>query len=131
MKNQIKAFLLVAIAFTVASCTREQKSDRSYEDYREYVMEHKNNTEKYADRQWTEIEQEYNEKKNKAEAKMDSWNDQMRSEYETLKQDWESFRENHTAELRAREQQKTNEVLMSSLFPAGINNELTNVTSAN
>ncbi len=131
MKNQIKAFLLILTAFAVISCTREQKSDQAYNDYREYVIEHQNNTEKYLDRQWAEIEQEYNEKQNKAEAKMDSWNDQMRAEYQTLKQNWESFHENHTAELKAREQQKADEILMSSLLPEGINHELTNVTSSN
>ena len=131
MKNQLRVFLIAIAAFGVISCTQEQKSDQAYDEYREYVMDHQNNAEKYYDRQWSEIEQEYNEKKNRAEAKMDNWNDQMRAEYETTRQNWEAFREKHTAELQRREQQVSDNVLMSSLFPSGINEDLSNVTSAN
>ena len=131
MKNYLKAFLIAMTAFGIISCTQQQKSDKAYDEYREYVIEHQNNADKYFDRQWSEIEQEYNEKKNQAEAKMDSWNDQMKAEYETTKANWEAFREKHTAEWQKREQETADNVLMSSLFPAGINADLANVTSAN
>src|SRR4030095_3062460 len=108
-----------------------KKSDKAYEDYRKYVMEHQGNAEKYFDKKWDEIEAEYKEKQQQAEEKMDKWNDQMRAEYETLKQNWQSFRDNYVAETNRREKEASDKLVLSTLLPEGIHEDMSNVNKNN
>lgn len=131
MKNPIKIMAIAILGFAVVACTQEKKSDKAYEDYREYVMEHQNNADKYYEKKWDEIEAEYTEKQQRAEEKMENWNDQMRAEYETLKQDWQSYRESYVAEADRKEKEVSDKMLLGTLLPEGIREDMSNVNNSN
>jgi len=74
--------ILTIIALTVGSiafvaCSEEKKAEKSYEDFKEYVSEHRDSAAAYYDKEWATLETEYNEKRQKAEEKIGGWNDEM------------------------------------------------------
>lgn len=127
MKNLIIIALATAV-FGITSCS-EKKTPQSFNEYRDYVTEHRNNPDAYKDRDWTEIELEYDEQRMKAERDMKDWSDEIKSEYASLQSDWESMKAEATAERERMNQGSSS--LYSNLLPQGINQDLTNVTAAN
>jgi hypothetical protein len=131
MKKILSIIILAFGSIAFVACSEQKKADRSYDDYKEYVNDHRNNTENYYDREWNELEAEYNERRMKAEAKMDEWNAEMKTEYAQLQNDWESFKYDYIAEREKKEAEQLTSAMTAEMFPGGIAADMSNVTADN
>ncbi|MBK8415535.1 MAG: hypothetical protein IPN54_00180 [Bacteroidetes bacterium] len=130
MKNLIIIATIATASFGIVACS-EKKSPQSFDEYRNYVMEHRNNPDSYMNKDWMEIEKEYDEQRVKAEKDMKDWSDEMKTEYASLQSEWESLKAEANAEKERMSQSSGNTTLYGSLLPEGINSELSNVTASN
>lgn len=130
MKNLIIIAILATTLSGLVSCS-EKKTPKSFEDYRSYVNEHRNNREAYADKDWTEIEKEYDEQRMKAENEMKEWSDEVKAEYASLQSEWEAMKAEATAEKERMMAAENPSGLFATLLPEGVNTDLSNVTAAN
>jgi len=130
MKNLIIIAIAATSVFGIVSCS-EEKSPQSFDEYRNYVMERRNNPDAYMNKDWTEIEREYDEQRLKAEKDMKDWSDEMKAEYASLQSEWESLKAEANAEKERMTQSTGNTTLYGSLLPEGISSDLSNVTAAN
>jgi hypothetical protein len=131
MKQPILKVLLVFGLLAFVACSDKQNSNRTYEDFKNYVIDRTDQAEKYFDKEWSELEAEYNEKRIKAEEKIDEWSDETRSEFASLKSDWEEFKERYEAEHMRRNAVPELTVLEGALLPSGIKGNMQNVNAAN
>jgi len=128
--------ILTIIALTVGSiafvaCSEEKKAEKSYEDFKEYVSEHRDSAAAYYDKEWATLETEYNEKRQKAEEKIGGWNDEMRAEYASLQSEWDSFKEDYLNEKNRRDNVMKTDAMLVDIFPSGITSDLSAITAAN
>jgi hypothetical protein len=131
MKKILSIMILAFGSIAIVACSDQKKADRSYEDFKEYVNDHRVNTENYFDKQWSELEAEYNEKRMKAEEKKNEWNAEMNAEYVELQNDWESFKYDYIAERDRLEAEEMTRNMTAEMLPGGIATDLSNVTADN
>lgn len=131
MKNSIKIIAFALSGLSIVACNDTKEKDKSYDDYRAYVADHRDNSDKFHDRDWSEIEKEYVEVQRKAEADMENWNDERKAEYESMKMNWDSYRENHLAEVTRRDAIAGTKMVMKSILMEGINEDMSNVDNNN
>jgi len=131
MKNSIKIIAFALSGLSIVACNDNKEKDKSYDDYRAYVSDHRDNSDKYHDRDWSEIEKEYIEVQRKAEADMENWNDERKAEYESMKMNWDSYRENHLAETTRRDAMAGTKMVTKSVLMDGINEDMSNVDNNN
>lgn len=131
MKKILQFIFLIAISISVACNDKNKSDDKAYNDYKAYVNEHHDRSDQYYDRDWDEIENEYKEMRAKAEADMSNWSNERKAEYENTKQNWEAFRENHTSEKNRRSVAEGTKLIMKSVLPDGIKEDMSNVNNDN
>ncbi len=131
MKKILSVIALTVGSIAFVACSEDKKAEKSYEDFKEYVSEHRDSAHGYYDKEWASMEAEYNEKRNNAEKKIGDWNDEMRAEYASLQSEWDSFREDYLSEKEKRENVMKIDAMIVDLFPTGINSDLSAVTATN
>lgn len=130
MKNAFKIFAFALASLSLTACS-DDKSNKSYDDYKKYVSDHHDNSDKYYDRDWNEIENEYKEVQRNAEADMANWNDERKAEYESMKLNWDVYRESYMAEKNRRDALEGSKMVMKAILPDGISEDMSNVDNSN
>jgi len=131
MKKILSLIILAFSSVAFVACTNEKKVDKSYEDYKVYVSERRDSMDGYFDDDWNNLERDYDEKRMKAEANMNDWDEETRAEYAALQSDWDSFREDYSAERERRDAVVKSEAVVNNLLPQGVSADLNNVNAAN
>ena len=128
-----KLFFLVLIPgiLLISLCRNKPERDIAFEEFRSYVINHRDSVQNFISRTWPELDEEYTQKKIKAEKKISSWDDKMKAEFVELQSDWESFREDFEAEKERRESLDKQEKRVYSVLPSGIDESLSNMNATN
>ncbi len=131
MKNLFQIMLLAFITVSIACNDSKKTDDKAYNDYKMYVTEHHDRSDQYYDRKWDEMDAEYKQVRDKAEADKNNWSDERKAEYENMNRNWDTFRENHTAENNRRSVVAGTKMIMGSVLTEGIREDMSNVTNEN
>jgi Skp family chaperone for outer membrane proteins len=131
MKKILSIIFVIFGSAAFVACSEEKKADRTYEDYKVYVSEHRDSVAGYYDKEWDELENEYNEKRMKAEEKMDKWNEETKAEYAALQNDWDSFKAQYQAERERRADEQKTATFVYEVMPQGVSSDMSNVNATN
>ena len=129
-----KILSIIVVAFSsvaFVACSNDKKAEKNYDDFKMYVVEHRDSADRYYDKEWSALEAEYNQKRQQAEAKIDNWNDEMRAEYASLQSDWDSFKEDFESEKMRRDNLLKNESMEIDIFPTGVKSDMKAVNASN
>jgi hypothetical protein len=123
---------ILVVFFTLTYCTeRDSKARKSVNELKEYVETSKTKTDSTIDEHWDRIEREYSEKKSEAERYADKMETELKESYNKAVKDWEEYKAEIREKQELRQKEKDARLLRSSLAPAGILPDLSNVTAAN
>lgn len=118
--------------FSFSYCTeKDDKARKSVNELKNYVDVSKAKTDSTIDEHWDNIEREYSEKKSEAERYADKMEAELKESYDKAVKDWEAYKADVKEKHALRQKEKEARLLRSSLAPAGILPDLSNVTAAN
>ncbi len=130
MKKLFFAGLLPVFLF-ICSCKDEPDHNHSFQEYRQYVMSHRDKAGNFVDKSWAELEKEYSLKKSIAESQNNKWSDSMKTEFFKLQSVWESFRVDFESEKERRGNLVRASRKVTTILPGNIDESLSNVDTTN
>lgn len=131
--NKILIPVILLSFIVVSSCSNEgrEKTNKSLEEFKTYVKEHKESAERYTEEKWEDIEREYQEKKAELDKSADKMDREMKEKYNNAQSDWEDFKNDISTRRMLKEQKKQEEKLIRTFTPDYIMTDMTNITGEN
>jgi hypothetical protein len=127
----VPTLLLCFFMLSYCTHTQQQQTDNSVEEFKEYVNTKVNKVEDETEENWEAIEREYNEKKAKADAKAAKLEAEAKQSYDKAVSDWDTYKSKSIEKQLLKQAEKEARLLRSSLVPAGIDVDLSNVNGNN
>jgi hypothetical protein len=131
--NRMLMPVILLSFFIFSACSNEgkEKANKSLDDFKTYVKEHQESTEKYSEEKWEDIEREYQEKKADLDKKADKMDREMKESYHNAQADWEDFKNDISNRHLVKEQKKQEEKLIHTFAPDHIKADMANITGEN
>ena len=131
MKKSLCFLCLQGILLLFLSCRDKADAVLAFNDYRRFVISHRDSPEKYLPKSIAILDEEYNVKRWKAERQRNRWSKKMQADYMELQLSWETFHSVFQAEKERRENLEHTSKLVTTVLPLGIDESLSNVNATN
>ncbi|MES2380774.1 MAG: hypothetical protein V4538_07020 [Bacteroidota bacterium] len=132
-KDGLFIFAMLATFFTLSYCSDrgKEKTQKSIAEFKVYVKEHKDASEKYMDQKWEDMEKEYDLKKAELDKHADKMDQEMKNNYDETVAEWQAFKADYQIKRKEKEEMAKVETLKSAIVPADIHTDFSNVNGSN